>query len=172
MKYELDGERPEIHDSCFVHPDATIIGDVRVGGQSSVWPHASLRGDSNSIRVGDRTSVQDGAVLHTTAQDPCVVGDDVTIGHGAIVHGCEIGDEVLVGMGSSVLSGAEVGDRCIIAAGALVTEGTEIPPGSVVMGVPGEVVREVTEDDIEYIRDNAQVYVDKTERYRSGLEEC
>jgi len=172
MKYELDGDRPDVDDSCFVHPEATIIGDVGIGEQSSVWPHASIRGDSNSIRVGERTSVQDGAVLHTTVQDRCVVGDDVTVGHGAIVHGCEVADEVLVGMGSSVLSGAEVGEQSIIAAGALVTEETEIPPRSVVMGVPGEVVREVTEDDIAYIRENAQVYVDKTERYRFRLEEC
>ncbi len=166
--YALDGMRPDIADSCFVAPDATVIGNVVVGAESSVWPHASVRGDSDQIRIGERCSVQDGAVLHTADGSPAVVGDGVTMGHQAVVHGCRVGDDCLIGMNATVLSGAEVGDGCIVAAGALVPEGREIPDRSVVMGVPGEVVRDVTDDDLARIRENAKIYVDKAERYRAG----
>lgn len=166
MKYEINGNAPAIPESCFVAPNASIIGDIRLGEDCSVWPFASLRADSDTITIGDRSNVQDNAVLHTAEGYPTDIGQDVTIGHNAIVHACTVADECLIGMGSTILSGAEIGEHCIIAAGAVVPEGKEIPEGSVVMGVPGTVVREVTEEDVDRIRNNAQVYVDKARSYR------
>jgi len=165
-QYEIDGIGPNVHEEAFVHPDATVIGDVTIGSNSSIWPSASVRGDSDSIEIGERTSIQDGVVIHTEHARGTRIGDGVTVGHNAIVHACEVEDDCLIGMGATVLSGATIGTGSIIAAGALVPEETEVPPGSVVMGVPGKVVRETTEDDIEHIRNNAQEYVDKVDRFR------
>ncbi len=165
-RYEIDGNTPSIPDSCFVAPNASIIGDIRLGRDCSVWPFASLRADSDTISIGDRTNIQDNAVLHTAENYPTDIGENVTIGHNAIVHACTVADECLIGMGSTILTDAEIGKHCIIAAGAVVPEGKKIPEGSVVMGVPGTVVRDVTDADVERIRNNAQVYVDKTEQYR------
>ncbi len=169
MQYEIDGNTPDIHDSCFVAPDATVIGHIDLAEDCSVWPGAVVRADSDTITIGARTNIQDNAVLHTAEGYPTNVGWDVTIGHSAIVHACTVADECLIGMGSKVLTGAEIGEHCIIAAGAVIPEGREIPPGSVVMGVPGKVVRDATSEDIDRIRKNAQVYVDKKERYRAGF---
>lgn len=169
--YALDDDRPAVPDSCFIAPDATVIGDVSLADDCSVWPHASVRGDSGGIEIGARTNVQDGVVVHTEPERGAVIGRDVTVGHQAIVHACTVADEVLIGMDATVLSGAEVGEHCIIAAGALVTEEAEIPPRSVVMGVPGTVVRDVTDEEIEHIRWNAATYVEKKDRYRDGLEQ-
>lgn len=169
MRYEIDGNAPDIHDACFVAPNASVIGEVTIEEESSVWPFASIRADSDVIRIGERCSVQDGAVLHTADGFPCRIGNDVTIGHGAIVHACTVADECLIGMGAKVLTGAEIGEHCIVAAGAVIPEGKEIPAGSVVMGVPGKVVREVTEEDVKRIRENAEIYVEKAERYKKGF---
>lgn len=171
MEYGLGDTAPDVHEDAFLFPSADIIGDVEIGADSSVWPSASVRGDSNQVRIGEGTSIQDGCVVHTTADDPAIIGDRVTVGHGAIVHGCTVDDEVLIGMGARVLSGATVGEHSIIAAGAVVPEGMAIPSNSVVMGVPGEVVRETTADDIERIHENAQIYLEKVDRYRDGLDE-
>lgn len=166
MQYEIDGNTPSIPDSCFVAPNASVIGDIRLAENCSVWPFASLRADSDTIAVGRGTNIQDNTVLHTAEGYPTDVGRNVTIGHNAIVHACTVDDECLIGMGSTILTDAEIGKHCIIAAGAVVPEGKKIPPKSVVMGVPGTVVRDVTEDDVERIRNNAQIYVDKAEQYR------
>ncbi len=171
MEYKVKGESPKIDKEAFVHPEATVIGDVEIEDNSSVWPSASLRGDSNSIRIGSKTSVQDNAVIHTDESNPADIGNRVTIGHGAIVHGCTVEDEVLIGMGATVLSGAYIGKHSIIAAGAVVPEGKDIPKGSLVMGVPGKIVRELEESDVEHIRQNAQVYVDKLKEYKESMEE-
>lgn len=138
---------------------AVVVGDVSIGQKTSVWHNAVLRGDVAQITVGKESNVQDCAVLHGATGYPVVVGDGVTIGHGAIVHGCTIGNNTLVGMGAIVLNGAEVGCDCIIGAGALVTQGTRIPDGSVVFGSPARVVRTVTDEDRASNRANAQEYV-------------
>lgn len=169
--YRYNDMEPEVHETAFVHPDATLIGEVYLSSDCSVWPSATLRGDSNAISVGKRTNVQDNAVVHVSSDERAEIGKRVTVGHGAIVHGCTIEDEVLVGMGSTVLSGAEIGEGSIVAAGTVVPEGEIVPPGSVVMGVPADLKREATDEDREWIRENAREYVHKAQRYRDSLEE-
>jgi len=140
---------PRIDPTAFVAPTAVVLGDVELGPGASVWFHCVLRGDANAIRVGARSNIQDMVVMHgdrVAGDHPVLVGDDVTIGHGAIIHGCTIGDRVLVGMGAIILNGAQIGDDSIVAAGALVREGMEVPPGSLVVGVPAKVRREVSEE--------------------------
>jgi carbonic anhydrase/acetyltransferase-like protein (isoleucine patch superfamily) len=141
----LPGLVPEIAPGAFVHESAEVIGRVRLGARSSVWPRAVVRGDADLIAIGEETNVQDGAVLHADAGVPCTVGSRVTIGHLACVHGCTIEDEVLVGIGAVVLNRARIGSGSVIGAGAVVAEGVEIPAGSLVLGVPGRVARRTTE---------------------------
>jgi carbonic anhydrase/acetyltransferase-like protein (isoleucine patch superfamily) len=154
-----NGILPDIHPEAFVAETAALIGAVTVGAGSSVWYGATLRGDVNTIIVGARTSVQDGSVLHCDADAPCVVGDDVTIGHNATVHGCTVGNGAVIGIGATVLSRAVVGEGAVVAAGALVKEAGVIPPNTVAMGVPAKPVREVTEMERARFRDNAEHYV-------------
>ncbi len=142
---------------AFIHPQAVIEGDVKLGKNVTICACAVLRGDEGQIAVGDNSNVQDCAVVHRGAQ----VGKGVSIGHGAVVHGCVIGDNVIVGMNATILNDAIIGDNVIIAAGALVTEGKKIDPSSLVMGIPGKVVRQLGEEDKEKIRKNAQMYVEK-----------
>jgi len=140
-------KEPVIPESAYVAPEATVIGDVALGEQASVWPGAVLRGDINSIRVGDRSNVQDGAVVHIADDYPAEIGRDVTIGHRAIVHACRVEDECLIGMGATLLDGAVIGERSIVGANALVTQGTVVPPGSLVLGMPAKVVRSLGEEE-------------------------
>lgn len=162
------GHLPVIDPSAFVDDSAQVIGDVVIGAESSVWMQTVIRGDVNYIRIGDRSNVQDGTVVHVQHDThPTIIGHDVTIGHGAIVHGCTISDRVLVGMGAIILNGAQIGEDCIIAAGTLVTEGTVIPPRSMVMGSPGKVRRPLTDADVAMIRDFAGHYVRYRLDYRS-----
>ena len=157
------GVVPEVHESAFVDASAQVIGDVVIGAESSVWMTVVIRGDVNYIRIGDRTNVQDGTIVHVQHDThPTVIGHDVTIGHGAIVHGCTIHDRVLVGMGAVILNGATIGSDSIVAAGALVTEGTTVPPRSMVMGSPARVKRPLTDGEVAMIREFADNYV----RYR------
>jgi carbonic anhydrase/acetyltransferase-like protein (isoleucine patch superfamily) len=159
--YELKGVRPHLGREVFVADGARVIGDVHLGDQASVWFGAVLRGDYMPIRVGARTNVQDNAVLHiTSGESPTTLGDDVTVGHAAIVHGCTVGHRCLVGMGSVVLDGAVIGDDSFIAAGSLVTPGTVIPPRSFVLGRPAKAVRAVSDRDLETIRVAAARYVE------------
>ncbi|WP_394849375.1 gamma carbonic anhydrase family protein [Pendulispora brunnea] len=168
--YEYDGTRPILREGAYVSPQATVIGDVQLETQASVWFGAVLRGDVGSIRIGARTNVQDNAVIHVTGgQNNTVVGGDVTIGHLALLHGCTIGNRVLVGMGSIVLDNATIGDDCFIAAGSLVTPGTVIPARSFVLGRPAKVVREVTENDLLWISASAQHYVEYARRFGTSL---
>jgi carbonic anhydrase/acetyltransferase-like protein (isoleucine patch superfamily) len=158
--YELKGVRPTLGRGVFVADTAAVIGDVHLGDSCGVWFGAVVRGDYFPIRVGARTNIQDNAVLHITAgKAATTVGDDVTIGHSAIVHGCTIGARCLVGMGSTVLDGAVIGEDSFIAAGSLVTPGTVVPPRSFVMGRPAKVTRKVTDADIEWIREAGVLYV-------------
>jgi carbonic anhydrase/acetyltransferase-like protein (isoleucine patch superfamily) len=158
--------RSELIDpSAFLAPGAVVVGDVTMGAESSLWFSAVIRSDCEAVSLGRRTNVQDGCVLHADPGYPCRIGDGVTIGHRAIVHGAEVGDNVVVGMGAIVLNGARIGRDSIIAAGAVVTEGAEVPPGSLVMGVPGKVRRALTSEEIEHNRLAAAHYVENAKRY-------
>ncbi len=160
------GKHPTVPASCYVDISAQVLGDVALGEQASVWMNAVLRGDVHSIRVGARSNVQDNAVLHGQRGTwPVIVGEGCTIGHGAIVHGCVLEDDVLVGMGAIVMNGARVGAGSIIAAGAVVTEGAQIPAGSLVAGVPGKVRRSLGSTDLDLIRMYAANYIDYTAIY-------
>ncbi len=150
---------------AFLAQNATILGDVTLGERASVWFGAVVRADKDAIRLGDESNVQDNAVLHTSKGFPVVIGREVSVGHGAILHGCTIGDRVLVGMGAIVMNGARVGEGSLLAAGTVVTEKTEIPPNSVVLGVPGKVTRQTDERQRQYIIDNARNYVRLAEQY-------
>jgi len=158
---------PRIHPEAFIHPSAQVIGEVGVGAQSTVWPCAVLRGDHGPISVGERTSLQDGAVCHSTEdRSQTVVGDECTVGHRAILHGCRIGNRCLVGMGSILLDNVQLGDECFIGAGTLLTPGKIFPPRSFILGSPGKRVREVTAQELEWITYSWKAYVDLARRHR------
>jgi carbonic anhydrase/acetyltransferase-like protein (isoleucine patch superfamily) len=157
---------PTLHSTTWIAPTATVLGDVTLEEESSVWYGAVLRGDINRIVIGPRSNVQDGSVVHLADDLPTLVGELVTVGHKAILHACTIADEVLVGMGAIVLDGAEIGARSIIGAGALVTGGVKIPPGSLVLGSPAKVVRTLSLEEQAGIRAWAEKYVDVSRAYR------
>ncbi len=161
-------KKPVISDTCFVAPDADIYGNVEIGAKSSVWFHAVIRSEVSPVQIGAETSVQDNCTIHTDPSHEVHIGNRVTIGHGAIVHGCTIGDETLIGMGSIILNGAKIGRHCIVGAGALVTEYKEIPDNSVVVGSPAKVLRQVTEADVKHILENAEAYMKDGQLYRLG----
>ena len=162
---------PNSHPSAFIAPGAMIIGDVTIGEESSVWFNCVLRGDLERIEVGVRTNIQDGTVVHLDPGFPCLIGDDVTIGHGAIVHGCTVGDGAMISMGAVILTGAKIGERAIVAAGAVVREGQEIPPDTLAMGIPAQVRREVTAADLERVRLGREDYVVRGQVMRKALQE-
>jgi carbonic anhydrase/acetyltransferase-like protein (isoleucine patch superfamily) len=157
-----------IHPSAFIAPTAVLLGDVTIGEDASVWYHAVIRGDIAPIHIGSATNIQDGAVVHVDTGVPCTVGRRVGVGHRAILHGCTIEDECLIGMGSVVLNQVRVGTGSVIAAGAVIPEGVSIPPGSLVMGVPGRVVRAVDEALRERIRSTWRHYVEMARAHRAG----
>jgi carbonic anhydrase/acetyltransferase-like protein (isoleucine patch superfamily) len=149
-----------VHPTAYVDESAQVIGDVQIGAESSLWMNVVARGDVNSIRIGSRSNVQDGSIVHVMhGTHPTNIGDDVTIGHGAIVHGCTVADRVLIGMGAILLNGVTIGEDTIVAAGSLVTEGTCIPPRSLVMGSPARVRRTLTDEDVASILTYANNYV-------------
>lgn len=157
----------DIAKSVFLAPGAQVVGDVKIGENSSVWYNAVLRGDTNPIIIGENTNVQDNAVLHVNRNRGLFIGDNVTIGHGAIVHGCTVGNNVLIGMGSVILDGVEIGENCIIGAGALVTTSKVIPEGSLVYGNPAKVIRMLTEEEKESISVSARSYCEVALQARS-----
>jgi carbonic anhydrase/acetyltransferase-like protein (isoleucine patch superfamily) len=160
------GLSPIIAAGCYIDPSAQLIGDVHLGPQSSLWMNAVVRGDTNSIRIGARTNIQDCAVLHGQRNLYAVhIGDGCTIGHNATVHGCTIEDNVLIGIGATVLNGAHIGANSIIAAGAVVTERTRIPPNSLVTGIPGKILRTTTPTDLALIQTAANNYLDYIQAY-------
>ncbi|ALG90260.1 MULTISPECIES: gamma carbonic anhydrase family protein [Actibacterium] len=170
--YSLDGFTPELppDGDCWIAPDANLIGKVVIGNGASVWFGCTLRGDNETITVGDGSNVQESTVCHTDIGYPLTIGRDCTIGHRAMLHGCIIGDETLIGMGATILNGAKIGKNCLIGAGALITEGKEIPDGSLVMGAPGKVVRQLDEAAIEKLRKSAQGYQANMRRFHQGLQ--
>ena len=157
---------PRIHPGAFVAPGATVVGDVRLDEESSVWYGAVLRGDINRIVIGAQTNLQDGAIVHLANEYPVIVGERVTVGHGAIVHACQVDDEVLIGMGAIILDGAEIGARSIIGANTLVTGGMKIPPGSLVVGSPAKVTRQLAVDEQAKIKTWAFKYVENAKLFR------
>jgi carbonic anhydrase/acetyltransferase-like protein (isoleucine patch superfamily) len=170
MRYALGEDKIETEsDSFYIAPSAAVIGKVHLGDQASVWWHAVLRGDNEAITIGAGSNIQDGCVLHTAPGFPLVLGARVTVGHMAMLHGCTIGDGSLIGIGAVVLNGARIGKNCLIAARALVTEGKEIPDNSMVVGAPGKVVREVTEEHLARIQAGADSYIRKAARYAQDL---
>ena len=163
------GKRPQIGRGVFLAETCAVIGDVVIGEESSIWYSTVIRGDEMPIRIGARTSLQDGAVVHVTAgRFGTTVGDDCTVGHAAILHACTVEDFCLIGMGSTILDGARVGRGSLVGAGALVTPGTVIPPGSLVLGAPARVVRPVRQKELDQIEYGAAHYVELTRRYLAG----
>jgi len=162
------GIRPRIAASAYIDPSAQVIGDVVVGERSSIWPNVTARGDVNSIHIGEESNIQDNSVLHCDAGlFPLRIGNRVTVGHLAMLHGCTIEDDCLIGIGAVVLNGAKIGRGSAIAAGAVVPEGTEVPPGSMVMGIPAKVKRQITAEESARFRENAEHYVAEARIYGS-----
>ena len=169
MKYRLGDMHVETHPTSWTAPTATLIGKVRLQAGASVWFGAVLRGDNELIDIGEGSNVQDGTVMHTDMGSPLTIGKGVTIGHNAMLHGCTVGDHSLIGINAVVLNGARIGKHCIIGANALIPEGKEIPDGSLVMGSPGKVVRELTEQQMRMLEASAAHYVHNAERYSREL---
>ena len=165
------GERVPVFDGDghFVADNATLIGSVRLGDSSSVWYNCVLRGDNDWLVIGARSNIQDGSVLHTDPGIELVVGEGVTVGHMAMLHGCRIGDNTLIGIGTTVLNGARIGSNCIVGAHALITENKEFPDGSLILGSPARVARELSAEEIAHIRLSADVYVRNAQRFNSDL---
>lgn len=158
MIRELQGIKPQIHEEAFIADSAEVMGDVNIDEGSSIWYGAVLRGDIENITIGKYSNIQDNATVHTETNIPTKIGDYTVVGHNAIVHGASVGDNCLIGMGAIVLNNAVIGDNSIIGAGSLVTEGKVIPPNSLAIGTPAKVIRQVTEEDIKGIKDNAIRY--------------
>ncbi|MFP7570591.1 gamma carbonic anhydrase family protein [Marivita sp. S2033] len=167
--YTLDGVSPQVDDDTWIAPDANIIGHIIIRDGASVWFGSTLRGDNEPITVGQGSNIQENCVLHTDMGYPLTIGAGCTIGHKVMLHGCTIGDNSLIGMGATILNGAKIGNNCLIGAGALITEGKEIPDGSLVMGVPGKVVRQLDDAAIDGLRQSAKGYQANTRRFRDGL---
>lgn len=161
------GTMPRIAPSAYIDASAQVIGDVVIGERSSVWMNVSIRGDVNYIRIGNDTSIQDNSVLHVEHElHSCIIGNRVTVGHCAVLHGCEVEDEVLIGIGAIILNGARIGRGAVIAAGALVTEGMQVPPNMLAMGMPAKVRREVTAQEQERFQENCNNYIRLTAVYK------
>jgi carbonic anhydrase/acetyltransferase-like protein (isoleucine patch superfamily) len=169
--YEIEGKSPQLPEdnSCWIAPTADVIGDARLGREVGVWFGVVIRADNTAIVVGDRTNIQEGAMLHSDPDAPLAIGTDCTIGHHAILHGCTLGDGVLIGMGATIMNGAVIGDYSLVGAGALVTEGKIFPPGSLIMGAPAKAVRELDPAVRETLLGSARSYADKRRIYASGL---
>jgi carbonic anhydrase/acetyltransferase-like protein (isoleucine patch superfamily) len=159
---------PSIDPTAFVHPDALVFGDVTVGARVSIWPTAVIRGDSGRIVIGDDSNVQDGTVVHVDHGFPTIIGRRVAIGHRAIVHGSTVEDDCLIGMGAVLLNGVRIGSGSIVGAGAVCREGMQVPPNSLVLGVPGRVVRETTDADRERIARTVESYIELQQTHRGG----
>lgn len=167
MLRTFQGVMPRVADSAFIDETAAIIGDVVIGDDSSVWFHTVVRGDVHVIRIGDRTNIQDLSMLHVSHDTYSLeIGNDVTVGHHVVLHGCTVSDRVLIGMGAIIMDGVVIGEDCVVGAGALVTARTIVPPKSLILGSPAKVTRTVTDEELAWIRESAQNYVSYARRYR------
>ncbi len=166
MIKQYKGRKPEFHPTAYISESVDVIGDFTMGEYSSLWFGTVARADVNKIVIGKYTNIQDRCVIHCDSNHPTVLGDYITVGHGAILHGCTIGDNCLIGMGAIVMDGAEIGENTIIGTGTVVNRGKKIPPNSLVLGAPGKVVREVTEEEIKSNRKIAIHYADRTVEYK------
>ena len=167
--YSLGKLSPQLGEGAWVAPSADLIGDVRLGSRASVWFGAVLRGDNTPLILGDETNFQDGAIGHSDVDFPLTIGARVTVGHQAILHGCTIADDCLIGMGARILNGAVIASECIVGAGALVTEGKQFERGSLIVGAPARVVRQVTAEERALLRESANHYAEKAARYAAEL---
>jgi carbonic anhydrase/acetyltransferase-like protein (isoleucine patch superfamily) len=156
--HAFKGHRPQVAEGVYIAPGAQVIGAVTLQRNASVWYNAVLRGDTEPISIGEGSNIQDGTVVHTDTGLPTTVGRNVTVGHACVLHGCQIADDCLIGMGATLLNGSKIGANCLVGAGSLITEGKEFPPGSVIMGRPAKVVREVGERELAMIRSGAEIY--------------
>jgi carbonic anhydrase/acetyltransferase-like protein (isoleucine patch superfamily) len=169
MLHAYAGRRPQIHPRAYVQQSAQLVGDVVVGAESSVWFNVVIRGDLQPVRIGERTNVQDNSTIHITRdRAPTLIGNDVTVGHGAIVHGCTVGDRCLIGMGAIVMDGAVLGADCLVAAGALVPPGTAIPDGHLIVGHPARAQRPLRVDELDFLRNSAANYIEYAATYRAA----
>ncbi len=159
----------KISESAFLAQGSVVVGDVTIGENVGIWYNAVIRGDANTVTIGDNSNVQDCCVIHANEDEHVVLGKNVSLGHGAIIHGAVIGDNVLIGMGAIVMDGAEIGDNCLIAAGALVTKGAKIPPDSLVVGVPARVSRKITPEELDMVKENAEIYLAFKKKNEEGL---
>jgi carbonic anhydrase/acetyltransferase-like protein (isoleucine patch superfamily) len=168
--YKIKGHQPSIHESCFVAPEATVIGQAQIGERVSVWPGAVIRADNEPITIGNESNVQEGAILHVDAGKPMTIGEGVTIGHQAMLHGCTVGDGSLIGIQAVILNGAVIGKNCLVAAGAVITENKVFPDGSLIVGAPAKVLRELDATVIAGLHENAAIYVNHAKAYKAELE--
>lgn len=159
--------RPQIHETAFIAPGAVVLGNVTVGADVGIWYNAVVRGDRGSVEIGRGSNIQDNAVVHLDGGHPVVIGENVTVGHGAIVHGCTVGDNSLIGMGAIIMNGAQIGRNCIVGAGALVTQDAQVPDNSLVLGSPAKIKRSVTEAEIAKNLHNAGLYVEEARACRA-----
>lgn len=167
--YQLDDLAPKLHETAWVADNAQVMGNVLLAEESSVWFGVVIRGDTETISVGRGSNVQDNSVLHADIGMPLTIGENVTVGHQVMLHGCTIGDGSLIGIQAVVLNGAKIGKNCLVGAGSLVTEGKEFPDGSMILGSPAKVVRQLTPEQIEGLKMSAQHYVENARRYKTGL---
>ncbi|MBF8435991.1 gamma carbonic anhydrase family protein [Halanaerobiaceae bacterium Z-7014] len=159
MNYSYNQLEPEIDESAYIAPGVRLIGNIKIGADCNIWPNVVGRGDMDKIIIGSGTNIQDNSTLHVDFDQPLIVGENVTVGHSAILHGCEIEDECLIGMGATILNDAKIGSGSIIGANALIPEGKEIPPNSLVVGLPGKIIRETTEEERKKIKESAKTYI-------------
>ncbi|HZJ96120.1 MAG TPA: gamma carbonic anhydrase family protein [Thiopseudomonas sp.] len=171
MKYRLAESRVDAHPESWIAPTAAVIGKVRLDAGASIWFNAVLRGDNELIHIGEDSNVQDGTVMHTDMGWPLTLGKGVTVGHNAMLHGCVVGDYSLIGINAVILNGAKIGKNCIIGANTLIPEGKEIPDGSLVVGSPGKVIRQLTEQQIKMLEASAAHYVKNAQRYAKDLQD-
>ena len=167
--YEVDGMTPQVDATAWIADSAQVMGNVTIGPDASVWFGCVLRGDTESMSIGEGSNIQDLTVMHADRGMPLTVGDYVTVGHKVMLHGCAIGDGSLIGIGAVVLNGARIGRHCLVGAGALVTEGKEFPDGSMILGSPARVVRQLSPEQIEGLRQSARHYMDNARRFKAGL---
>ncbi|MGB5706965.1 MAG: gamma carbonic anhydrase family protein [Arenicellales bacterium] len=165
--YQLEDRIPDIADSSFVAPSSDVIGSVIIKPHASIWFNAVARGDNDLISIGQRSNIQDNTVLHTDPGIPLSIGSNVTVGHSAMLHGCKIGDNCLIGIGSTIMNNTEIGKYCIVGANTLITEGKKFPDGSMIVGSPGRMIRKLNDQEISQLAEIAEIYVKKIARYRS-----